>query len=374
MTATKGLGTYGNGVGTVTPLDHKMAQLGLFVKTAANTIRPGVFWDGNTTVVSGKANMSYDVRPLAAVLSRGATSGAVLLTNDGVVNVVTTAAPGSNSRYDVVYLWQREFALDGTDSNPVIGVVQGTAAASPTVPSLSGFPGAIELARIIVPAGITATTSATITQTAPFTTVDGGTIPFRNTTERDAWSGVVTPVTRQRARDISTGIEYVWNGTAWASPTILASGSLSAVSSFNIDGLTGASGYEIIINLPTASAANSLACRVRASGTADTSANYDIQRSSGAATTATASSTMADTQWATIEGGSRVDKWYRFTVYSLNQAERTIIDFAADVSDATASPVTARGYMRHRSASMFDGLGFTVSTGTVTGRYEVRAL
>ncbi len=189
MTATHGVGTYGNAVGTVTPLDHKMAQLGLIVKTAANTIRPGLFWDGNATVVSGKANMSYDVRALAAVLSRSATAGAVLLTNDAVFNVVTTAAPGSNSRYDVVYLWQREFSIDGTDSNPVIGVVQGTAAASPTVPSLAAFPGAISLAQILVPAGVTATNSGTtITQTAPFTAAAGGVVAFRNTTERDAGS------------------------------------------------------------------------------------------------------------------------------------------------------------------------------------------
>lgn len=210
---TKGLGTYGNAVGTVTPLDHKMAQLGVVLKTAANTIRPGLFWDGNSTVVSGKANMSYDVRAFSAVLSRGATAGAVLLTNDGTYNVVTTAAPGSNSRYDVVYLWQREYSLDGTDSNPVIGVVQGTAAASPTVPSLSSFPGAIELARILVPAGVTATNSGTtITQTAPFTSTDGSPVVFRNTTEMNAWTAALP---EQTARDLSTNVNYRWDGSNW---------------------------------------------------------------------------------------------------------------------------------------------------------------
>lgn len=213
MTATKGLGTTGNAAGTVTPLDHKMAHLGLIAKSAANTIRAGVFWDGNATIVSGKANMSYDVRAFAAVLSRGATAGAVLLTNDGTYNVATTAAPGSNSRYDVVYLWQREYSLDGTDSNPVIGVVQGTAAASPTVPSLAAYPGAIELARILVPSGVTATNSGTtITQTAPFTTADGGILPFRSTTEMNLF----TPFgATQKAVDISTGFEYRWVSSAW---------------------------------------------------------------------------------------------------------------------------------------------------------------
>jgi hypothetical protein len=213
MAATNGLGTYGDGEGTVTPLDHKMAQLGLIVKTAANTIRPGLFWDGNTTIVSGTANMSYNVRAFSAVTSRGSTAGAVLLTNDAVVNVATTAAPGSNSRIDVVYLWQREFSIDGTDSEPVIGVLQGTSAADPTAPSLASFPGAIELARIVVPSGVTATNSGTtITQTAPFTAVDGGVVSFRNTTEMAAWTSALTG---QKAIDRSTTVVYVWDGSAW---------------------------------------------------------------------------------------------------------------------------------------------------------------
>lgn len=227
MTATHGEGVYGNGAGVTTPLDHKMAQLGHVVKTAANTIRAGLFWDGSATIVSGKANMSYDVRALTAVLSRGASAGAVFLSNDAVYNVVTTAAPGSNSRYDVVYLWQREYSLDGTNSDPVIGVTQGTAAASPTVPSLASFPGAIELARILVPSGVTATNSGTtITQTAPFTATSGGVIPFRNTTERDAG----TFVESQLGWLIDTDVIQQYSGSAWATLTATSTGSVSLAS------------------------------------------------------------------------------------------------------------------------------------------------
>jgi hypothetical protein len=215
MAVTKGLGTTGNGAGTVTPLDHKLAQAGLIAKTGAGTnlVRPGLFYDGVSTIVSGKANMSYDVAPFTAALTRGATAGAVLLSNDGTVNVVTTAAPGSNSRIDSVYVWQREFSLDGTDSNPVIGVVQGTAAASPVAPSLAAFPGAIELARITVPAGVTATNSGTtITQTAPFTTVDGGVLVRRTTAERDA---IASPMTGLLVRVLADGITYQYTGSTW---------------------------------------------------------------------------------------------------------------------------------------------------------------
>lgn len=214
MTATKPLGTYGNAVGTVTPYDHKMAQVALFVKTTtANLIRPGVLYNGVSNIVTGLGTMSYAVGPFSAVLTRGATAGAVILTNDGTVNVATTAAPGSNSRIDIVYVWAREFSLDGTNSDPVIGVVQGTAAASPTAPSLAGFPGALELARITVPAGVTATNSGTtITQTAPFTSTDGGVVRFRSTAEMNLWT---TALPEQEASVIGTEDVYKSRGGSW---------------------------------------------------------------------------------------------------------------------------------------------------------------
>lgn len=214
MAATYGEGVYGNGVGVTTPLSHKMAQVTEFTKTTtANLIRPGVLYNGNASLVTGRANMAYDVAPFSIVTTRGATSGAVKWANDGTVTVSTTAAPGSNSRIDVIYAWHREYSIDGVDSNPVIGVVQGTAAASPTVPSLAAFPGAVELARVTIPAGVTATNSGTtFTQTAPFTSTDGAPVPFRTKTEMDLWT---TALTNQRAIDLSTGFEYVRFGSVW---------------------------------------------------------------------------------------------------------------------------------------------------------------
>lgn len=218
MTVSNGLGTYGDGAGVVTPTDHKLAHLGLVTKVGGgtNAVRAGLFYDGVSNIVTGTANMSYNVAPFTAVSSRGAASGAVLFVNDGTVNVVTTAAPGSNSRIDIVYAWQREFSLDGGSTTPTIAVANGTPAASPTAPSLSAYPGAIELARITVPAGVTATNSGTtITQTAPFTTVDGAPIPVRNVADLPA-----AAVTGARARTIDSGVIYEWSGSAWSIPAL----------------------------------------------------------------------------------------------------------------------------------------------------------
>lgn len=215
MTAFYGTGITGDGAGVTSPLDMKLGQAGQVAKASATTIRAGLFWPGTGTIVSGTANMSYDVIAFTGVTQRSASAGAVFGGNDGTLNVVTTAAPGSNSRYDVVYWWNREFSLDGTDSNPVIGVVQGTAAASPTVPSLAAYPGAIELARILVPSGVTATNSGTtITQKAPFTAMAGGTVVVRNSTERDAG----TWLEGQKVYDIATDIEWTYDGSAWDAP------------------------------------------------------------------------------------------------------------------------------------------------------------
>lgn len=215
MTIRHGLGTYGNGVGVVSPLDHKLAQAGLICKNSDGSIRAGVFYAGNASLVSGKANMSYDVAGFPVALSRGATAGAVLLANDGVVNVATTPAPGSNSRIDIIYVWNREFTLDGVDSEPVIGVVQGTAAAIPTAPSLAAYPGAIEIGRCVVPAGVTATNSGTtLTQTAPFTAAAGGVVPFRTKAEMELW---LTATKGQPAHVLADGSGYVSNGAgSWA--------------------------------------------------------------------------------------------------------------------------------------------------------------
>lgn len=282
MALTHGLGIYGDGVGVVTPLDDRMWQIGVWTKTPTpNLIRAGLLYNGTSTIVSGKANMSYDVAPFAAVSTRGATQGAVPFSNGATENIATDVlgnplvAPGSNSAYHVVFAWQRDFALDGINSDPVLGVIQGSSAPSPSVPSLSSYPGAIELARILVPAGVTATNSGTtITQTAPFTTVDGGTLVFRTTTDMNLY----TPLkTGDLALCLANNVVYRWSGSAWkewesdwitwtTAPTNLAVGTGGSASSsqryrwingralFKCKYVLGSSGASVsdspVINLP----------------------------------------------------------------------------------------------------------------------------
>lgn len=174
------------GVGVTSPLEARLALAAMLAKDTNGKARQGVFFDGITDLVAGTAGMAYSVTRFGLAQVRSAADGAVIVPNDGTVSVATTAAPASNSRIDRIYAWQRDFALDGTNSDPVIGVAQGNSAVSPVAPAIPT--GAVELARFTVPAGITATTSAVGTQTVPFTAMAGGTVVARTKTELDGWS------------------------------------------------------------------------------------------------------------------------------------------------------------------------------------------
>jgi hypothetical protein len=139
----------------------------LLAKNSDGTVKVGVLADGQGAVVTGAAGMSYNVRKHVAVTKASEANGPVLVPNDGVVSVTTDPAPGSNSRWDVIYILQPLVTGDGGSSTsvaPIIDVAKGTASATPSVPSIPT--GALELARVPVPAGTVATSALTFTQGA----------------------------------------------------------------------------------------------------------------------------------------------------------------------------------------------------------------
>lgn len=134
-------------------------------------IQPGVFIDAQAPVVAGTASMSYDVRAFVAALLPSSAIGPIVAANDATVNVAvddtgaSLAAPPSNSRIDVIYCRQHLVSADGgadTDVVLQIAVKKGTAAASPTVPSVPSD--ALALMKVTVPTGTTATNVLTFTQ------------------------------------------------------------------------------------------------------------------------------------------------------------------------------------------------------------------
>lgn len=172
-------------------LDARRDMSGLFV-CDNTTMMPiaGILDRSQDNLVTGNSNsMSVTVHPFNAVLNR---YGALLVQNDGNANVALSAAPSANSRIDVVYVKQNETRSpmsDGSD-NPIFGVAKGVAAATPAAPDVPD--GALALARVLLPAGVSNTAAAgvVITQTYIGAALKGDMLRVQTSAQRDALTTV----------------------------------------------------------------------------------------------------------------------------------------------------------------------------------------
>ena len=177
--------------GNASFMDARRDMSGLFVcdKTTMLPIA-GILDRSQDNLVTGNSNsMSVTVHPFNAVLNR---YGALLIQNDGNVNVPLKAAPSANSRIDVVYVKQHETRSPMSDDSdfPVFGVVQGVAAATPVAPSVPA--GALALAQVLLPAGVsnTAASGVVITQTYIGAAMKGDMLRVQTSAQRDALTTV----------------------------------------------------------------------------------------------------------------------------------------------------------------------------------------
>ena len=194
-------------------MDARRDMSGLFVcdKTTMLPIA-GILDRSQDNLVTGNSNsMSVTVHPFNAVLNR---YGALLIQNDGNVNVPLNAAPSANSRIDVVYVKQHETRSpmsDGSDV-PAFGVAKGTAAAAPVAPAVPN--GALALAQVLLPAGVSNTAAAgvVITQTYVGAAVKGDMLRVQTSAQRDALTGVPDGTL---LRNVADGCDYVRKGGKW---------------------------------------------------------------------------------------------------------------------------------------------------------------
>lgn len=172
-------------------LDARRDVSGLFVcdKTTMMPIA-GILDRSQDNLVTGNSNsMSVTVHPFNAVLNR---YGALLIQNDGNVNVPLGAAPSANSRIDVVYAKQNETRSPMSDSSdvPSFGVAHGVAAAAPVAPTVPE--GALALAQVLLPAGVsnTAAGGVVITQVYIGAALKGDMLRVQTSAQRDALTTV----------------------------------------------------------------------------------------------------------------------------------------------------------------------------------------
>ena len=194
-------------------MDARRDMSGLFVcdKTTMLPIA-GILDRSQDNLVTGNSNsMSVTVHPFNAVLNR---YGALLIQNDGNVKVPLKAAPSANSRIDVVYVKQHETRSPMSDDSdfPMFGVVQGVAAATPVAPSVPD--GALALAQVLLPAGVSNTTMAgvVIMQTYVGAAMKGGMLRVQTSAQRDALTEVPEGTLLHNAAD---DCGYVRKGDKW---------------------------------------------------------------------------------------------------------------------------------------------------------------
>lgn len=209
--------------GAATFLDARKDMSNLFACDTSLEPHPGLLTVGgssaaNGNVVVGMSNrMAVTVRPFQAVLNR---LGALLIMNDGDVVVSLQAAPSANSRIDVVYVKQRETRAPISDSEdgPIIGVVTGTANLTPVAPQVPD--GAVALAQVKVPSGVTNTTASgvVITQVYPFAATRGEELRFRTKGDMDAFAAL----DGTKAVTLSDNAHYVRNGNAWVGEGVVS--------------------------------------------------------------------------------------------------------------------------------------------------------
>lgn len=202
--------------GAATFLDARKDMSNLFACDTSMEPHPGLLTVGgasaaNGNVVVGMSNrMAVTVRPFQAVLNR---LGALLIMNDGDVTVSLQAAPSANSRIDVVYVKQREKRAPISDSEdgPIIGVVTGTANLTPVAPRVPD--GAVALAQVKVPSGVTNTTASgvVITQVYPFAATRGEELRFRSKGDMNAFAAL----DGTKAVTLADNAHYVRSGGAW---------------------------------------------------------------------------------------------------------------------------------------------------------------
>lgn len=186
---------------------------GLFVcdKTTMLPIA-GILDRSRNNLVTGRGDsMSVTVHPFNAVLNR---YGALLIQNDGDVKVTLSAAPSANSRIDVVYVKQNEKRSPMSDSSdePFFGVAKGTAAATPVAPGVPA--GALPLAQVLLPAGVSNTSAhgVVITQTYIGAAMKGDMLRVQTSAQRDA---LTTVPEGTLLHNVADNCDYVRKDDKW---------------------------------------------------------------------------------------------------------------------------------------------------------------
>ncbi len=157
---------------------------------------------------------------------------------------------------------------------------------------------------------------------------------------------------------------------------LLNTTSFSGVASVSLPASTFTSTYKdyrIIFTVTSVSINNSVQLRLRASGTDDTSANYDTELTGGTGNTAFATATNDGTNFA-ISGAAR-DVAHNFVLDIINPQATAMTFISGTWFNTNSGSSLDAGNVngRFQLTTAFDSASFTTGNGTLTGNYSVYA-
>lgn len=128
--------------------------------------------------------------------------------NDATVNLAISAADPTNPRIDLVVASVQDAQYSGSNNQPVLQVITGTAAPSPSAPSAPAS--SVVLAQVAVAAGASSIVTANITDKRPIFGLNGGIIRAASSAQYPA-----NPVTGDYVDNAALNALMRYNGSAW---------------------------------------------------------------------------------------------------------------------------------------------------------------
>jgi hypothetical protein len=231
---------------------------------------------------------------------------------------------------------------------------------------------------------VPAFTAGQVLTAAEMTEVNTGIAVFADTTARDAafgGSGEKVLAEGQFAYIEATKTTQYYDGAAWVAVgasglSLITAQTFSAVTSFSLPTGTFSStyaNYRLIIDITAASATTSFTGRMRASGTDNSTANYNTMMtgvSSAGGGLVAAGNALTSFVMGDILAAAPVNA-YSFDIIAPNLARYT--DFLGNMATSDATRFIAyAGGMSFAATTAFDSFSFIVAGGAnITGDYRV---
>jgi hypothetical protein len=200
---------------------------------------------------NGTPNMTVLVSAGGAFIrgTQSSNQGAYHVWNDASQSL-TIATSAAQPRNDLIIAYVRDQSYSGSSSDAQLAVVAGTPAASPSDPSLSAYPNALVLARVVVAASTSTITTAMITDLRPLANQLNKVPSFASVAART--TAIPSPYNGQMAYQTNDSTLYGYNGSSWVPFTSLVPHTVGR-NTTNITASGGATSFSNIPNTTTLS-------------------------------------------------------------------------------------------------------------------------